>query len=118
MRTGICFVLFVVLGGLLLVGGHAFASMSGANGMQLPYWWSYVILYPLAGIQAVRGRSLRPLPASVAVCLLPALYFTAIGVLDSNWNASGTAILGVGIAFAITLACAFLVGLRQSPPAI
>ena len=118
MRAGIAFVLFVVLGGLLMFGGRAFALMGVVNRMQLPYWWSYVILYPLAGIQAVRGGSLRPLPASVAVCLLPALYFTAIGVLDSNWHASGTAILGVGIAFAITLVCAFLVGLRQTPRAI
>ncbi len=113
MRTGISFVLFVVLGGILMFGGHALASMSGMNGLQLPYWWSYVILYPLAGIQAVRGGSLRPLAASIAVCLLPALYFAAIGVLDSNWHASNTAILGVAIAFVITLVCAFLVGLRR-----
>lgn len=118
MRTSISFVLFVFLGGLLMLGGHVFALMSAVNGMQLPYWWSYLILYPLAGIQAVRGGALRPLPASVAVCLLPALYFAAIGVLDSNWHASSTAILGIGIAFVITLVCAFLVRLRLSPRAI
>ncbi len=115
MRTGISFVLFVVLGGLLMLAGHAFALMSAVNGVRLPYWWSYVVLYPLAGIQAVRGGSLRPLQASVALCLLPALYFAAIGLLESNWVASNTAILGVAIAFAITLVCAFVVGLRHSP---
>ena len=105
-RIAIRFALFVCLGGALMFVGHLFAFASSINRVPAPYWWSYVILYPLAGVLAVRRGALSPVMASIAVCLLPAAYFTAIGIADGNWHTSSTAIVGVCISFAITLLCA------------
>jgi hypothetical protein len=65
-----------------------------------------VSLYPLAGVLAVRRGGRSSIVASIAACLLPASYFTAIGIADGNWHTSSTAIVRVCIAFAITLLCA------------
>jgi len=114
MRGIVYFVLFAVLGGVLMFVGHFFAFLSSINHVALPYWWSYVLLYPLAAFLAVRLRALGPLAAAAAVCLLPACYFVAIGVFDSNWHTSSTAVAGIGIAFVLALACAMWA--RQARP--
>jgi len=102
--------LYVVLGGVLMFVGH-FAAFLGAminsgTGLQLPYWWGYLVVYPLAAVLAAHLGQLRPLAAAVAVCLLPASYFLALGVLESNWRGSDGALLGTGLTFLLAFGCA------------
>jgi hypothetical protein len=69
----------------------------------VPYWWAYVLLYPLGAVPVVQRGWLGPLGAAAAICLLPATYFLALGVLESKWTTSSTALLGVGVAFVISM---------------
>jgi hypothetical protein len=110
VRTLGRFLLYVVLGGVLMFVGH-FAAFLGAmvisgTGLRLPYWWAYLVVYPLAAVLAAHLGHLRPLAAAVAVCLLPASYFLALGVLESNWRASDGALLGTGLACLLAFGCA------------
>ncbi len=98
-------ILIVLLGGLLMFVGHFGAFLAYATNLRhAPYWWSYLLLYPLAAVLIVRRGWLGPLTAALAICALPALYFLALGVLESNWTASDSAIIGVGAAFVLALA--------------
>jgi len=45
----------------------------------------------------------KPVGASIAICVLPAAYFLALGLFESNWRASDTALVGVGLAFLLCL---------------
>jgi hypothetical protein len=100
-------ILFVAcLGGLLMFVAHfgAFLRYYYAPDLRhVPYWWAYVVLYPLGAVLVVQRGWLRPLGAAAAICLLPAMYFLALGVLESNWTTSSTAILGVGVAFVVAV---------------
>jgi hypothetical protein len=116
MRTVAKFVLVACLGGLLMFVAHfgAFLRYYYAPGLRhVPYWWAYVVLYPLGAVLVVQRGWLRPLEAAVAICLLPAMYFLALGVLESNWTTSSTAILGVGVAFVAALIGASLTARRH-----
>ena len=97
MRHVVSFLLCAVAGAMLMLIAH-FAAFLGWS-MGLPYWWAYPLLYPVATIMAVRRRQLQAIPTAFAVCLLPAVYFFSLGILDSNWRASDAALIGVGITF-------------------
>ena len=111
MRHLIRFVLLALVGFALMFGAH-FAAFIG-SGLQLPYWWAYPILYPLATIVAVRRGTASALVAASGLCVTPALYFLALGISESNWSASSTAILGVGLTFVLAAAIGTWVQQRQ-----
>ena len=105
MSSLLRFVLLALVGLVLMFGAH-FAAFTAflVPGLTLPYWWAYPILYPLATIVVVRrGTASAPMAAS-ALCFIPALYFLGLGIAESNWNASSTAIAGVALAFVLAAA--------------
>jgi hypothetical protein len=111
MRRAATFVLLALSGAVLMFGGH-FAAFVGRD-LPLPYWWAYPILYPLVTVVVVRLRLLSGVVAAAAVCLVPGLYFLALGVFESNWSASSTAIVGIGLSFALAAALGTWVQQRQ-----
>ena len=111
MRNLVRFVLLALIGFALMVGAHLAAFIG--SGLQLPYWWAYPIVYPLATIVAVRRGTASALVAASALCFIPALYFLALGITESNWSASSTAIVGVGLAFVLAAAIGTWVQQRQ-----
>ena len=108
MRTLGKVVLVASLGFLLMFVGHvgAFLATVYAGNLHLPYWWAYLLLYPILAVMAVRRAALPPLVAAVAACLSPGAYFLALGVLEGEWTASSTAIFGVGLAFLLAIIAA------------
>jgi hypothetical protein len=119
MRTVRSFVLLAFLGGALMFVAHfgAFlAPLFVTVGLRLPYWWAYPILYPLAAALAARRGTLEPVASATAVCLLPATYFLALGLFESNWRASNTALLGVGFAFILAVGCSTWARRRYAHP--
>ncbi len=118
MRALGSFLLYVACGGALMFVGHLAAFLGtmvhSGTGLPLPYWWAYLIVYPLAAVLAVHLGRLRPLAAAVAVCLLPASYFLALGILESHWRASDGALVGTGLAFLLAFGCASWVWRRHS----
>lgn len=109
MRTLGRFIAVAALGGLLMFVAH-FAGLlrySNVPGLRrLPYWWAYLILYPAGAAMVARRHWLHPVLAAAAICLLPVLYFLALGVGESDWTTSDTAIAGVGVAFVLAAAAA------------
>ena len=103
--------LLALVGFALMFGAH-FAAFIG-SGLQLPYWWAYPLLYPLATIVAVRRGTASGLVAASALCFMPMLYFLALGISESNWSASSTAIVGVGLAFVLAAAIGTWMQQRQ-----
>lgn len=111
MSSIVRFVLLALIGFVLMFGAHvaafagyaALAAFIGSGGL-LPYWWAYPILYPLATVVAVRRGTVSGLMAASALCFIPALYFLSLGIFESKWNASSTAIAGVGLAFVLAAA--------------
>jgi hypothetical protein len=100
--------LLVLVGFVLMLAAHlaafaAYAALAAFTGPDpsLPYWWAYPIFYPLATLVAVRRGTTSGLLVACALCSAPALYFLALGIFESNWSASSTAIAGVGLAFVL-----------------
>jgi hypothetical protein len=106
------FVLLVLVGFVLMLGAHLVAiigfgfgaSIGLSSDLWVPYWWPYLILFPLATIVAVRRGTVSGLMAAFALCFIPALYFLVLGIAESKWSASSTAIVGVGLAFVLAAA--------------
>jgi len=111
MSNIVRFVLLALLGLVLMFGAHlaaiagylALAAVTGSD-LSVPYWWAYPILYPLATLVAVRRGTISGLMGASALCFIPALYFLGLGIAESKWRASSTAIAGVGLAFVLAAA--------------
>src|SRR5882724_3150237 len=104
-----------ILGFALMFVGHfaAFLAAEYAGRLHLPYWWSYLLLYPVLAVTVVRRSFLPPLAASVAACLAPGTYFLALGFLESTWTISSTAIIGFACAFLLAAISAVWVDRRN-----
>ena len=90
----------LVAGFLLMFVAH-FGGFLG-SGLGLPYWWAYLLLYPIATVVSVRRLYLSPLLAAASLCMAPMVYFIAIGKTSHHWNASGSAIGGAIAAFIVS----------------
>ena len=108
-------VALVVLGFLLMFVCHflAFAGWMATGGLprRLPYWWGYLLVYPIAGIAVARLAVLEAWPAAACLCAAPVMYFLSLGLLEGAWSASDTALVGTLLATGIT----GLVGARIRP---
>lgn len=87
-----------VLGFLLMFVGHllAFVGWSATHdlALRLPYWWGYVLIYPMAGLVLARRRVLSGWRAAACLCAAPVLYFSLLGVLEGRWLVSDFALGG------------------------
>lgn len=101
--------------GLVLMFVAHFLAFIGPDtqleGGWLPYWWSYLWLYPLAtGVVTLSMPRQWPLVA-VALCAPPVVYFLALGVFEGNWRASSAAWLGALVTLALSMLSGYLVSL-------
>ena len=106
------YVVLAVAGFVLMFGAH-FAAFAARN-LPLPYWWSFLIFYPLTTALVVRQSRLSAVAVAAAVCFFPLCYFLALGVFESNWTASSTAIVGAGLAFVLSAAVGSWVQARRA----
>ena len=118
MSSIVRFVLLALVGLVLMFGAHFAAfAVSVVPGLPLPYWWAYPILYPIATFVAVRRRPISGLMAAAALCFIPALYFLGLGIAESKWSASSTAIVGVALSFVLAAALGTWEQRRRPPRA-
>ena len=108
MQTALRFSAHVLAGFVLMFLAHFAAFLGTRHG--LPYWWAYLVLYPVSAAGSAKLEFLPPGLTAIGLCLAPAIYFTALGVTDGNWQSSNTAIIGVSLAFVLSLAFATLFG--------
>ena len=81
-------------------------SMTEENSSQVVYWWSYLFLYPVAAVLVMRSGTTRWLAASLCLCAPPVLYFLALGIVDGDWRASDSALLGSVLTLGLTMVAA------------
>ena len=96
----------VLLGFVLMFVGHllAFAGFLATRGtaLRLPYWWSYLLIYPMAGLVLARRGVISGWRAAACLCAAPVLYFLLLGILEGRWDVSDFALLGGIVATLIT----------------
>jgi hypothetical protein len=95
-----------VLGFFLMFVGHllAFVGWTATQDLSLhpPYWWGYVLVYPIAGLVLARRGVHSGWYAAGWLCVAPFLYFLLLGIVDSQWLASDFALGGTIVAAAMT----------------
>ena len=88
-----------VIGFSLMFVGHllAFVGWSATRDLaiRLPYWWSYVLIYPVAGLVLARRRVLSGWSGAGCLCAAPFLYFFLMGVAEGSWFVSDFALGGI-----------------------
>lgn len=88
-----------VLGFFLMFVGHilAFVGWNATRdlALHLPYWWSYVLIYPVAGLAIARRRMLSGWRVAGYLCAAPLLYFFLLGVTEGRWFVSDFALGGI-----------------------
>ena len=102
--------------GLMFIGhvlGLLGYVMAQENSWHLPYWWSYLVIYPAAAAFVMRVSSANWLATSMCLVAFPVLYFGALGVLEGRWSASDGAFWGALVAFAVTATLARLMAARR-----
>ena len=82
------------------------------EGGWLPYWWSYLWLYPLATAVITWSMPRNWSLVALGLCAPPVLYFLMLGLSEGLWQTSSAAWLGALVALALSL----LVGYRVSQP--
>ena len=99
-------VALVAVGFLLMFVCHflAFAGWMATEGLsrRLPYWWGYLLVYPMAGVVVARLALLEAWPAAACLGAAPVIYFLSLGLLEGAWSASDAALGGALLATAIT----------------
>jgi uncharacterized membrane protein YkvI len=80
----------------------------------MPYWWSYLILYPAAAALVLRMSSAHWLATSVCLVAFPVLYFGALGVMEGDWFSNDGALWGALVALAVTALVARYVAGRRT----
>jgi hypothetical protein len=114
-----CVVLGAV-GGVVMFVAH-FLGLLGwmlteGREMHPPYWWAYLVLYPIAAVTAMALSRIGWLQAALCVCATPVIYFFMLGVLDGDWLASDGAFGGSLLAVALTVLVAFFFRNRARGP--
>ena len=98
--------------GFILMFLAHFSAFLG-SGVGFPYWWAYLVLYPIAAVVSVKLQYLSLIEAAASLCAAPVLYFLAIGIIDGNWHASNHALVGAVLAFALSFALATTLGRKK-----
>lgn len=109
----------VCVGGIVLMFvGHALGFIAWRAteelAFRLPYWWSYVLIYPAAAALALHVMRAHWLSTAACLCAAPVLYFLHLGVVDGNWLASDAAFGGSLAAFFMTAVVGYVVTRRHS----
>jgi hypothetical protein len=102
--------------GLMFIGhvlGLLGYVMTQGNSWHMPYWWSYLVMYPAATAIVMRMSSASWLATSMCLVAFPVLYFGALGVFEGRWSASDGAFWGALVAFAMTAMLARLMAARR-----
>jgi hypothetical protein len=81
--------------------------LSEGKEMRPPYWWGYLILYPVAAAIATRVTSASWREAALCLCAPPVLYFVAHAVIDGEWHMSDDAALGSLLTLGVTALVAY-----------
>ena len=101
-----------VLGFFLMFVGHilAFVGWSATHDLplRLPYWWGFVLIYPVVGLVLARRRVLSGWRVACSLCAAPFLYFFLLGVTEGRWFVSDFALGGI-------VASAVMTGLVATP---
>jgi hypothetical protein len=79
-----------------------------------PYWWSYLVVYPIAGLVLARRGVLSGWNVAFCLCAAPVLYFLLLGIMDGTWLANSFALGGSLGATLVTGIIASRV--RRNPP--
>lgn len=95
---GIGFVLMLVAHFVAFIGPD-----TRLEGGWLPYWWSYLGLYPLTAAVIARSIPRQWLLVAVALCAPPVLYFLMLGLLEGRWQASSSAWFGALVTLVLSL---------------
>jgi hypothetical protein len=115
---GVHAIALLVVGGLLMLLAHFLGllgwGISEGRTFHPPYWWSYLILFPLTGYLTVGATSVDWRLAAFCLCAPPILYFTALGIRDGSWVESDAALLGAVAALTLTAGAAFRAAIARS----
>lgn len=110
--VGVC-----ALGFVVMFVGHFFGlmgyAMAEGNTWHLPYWWSWLVLYPLAAALMVRVSGAHWLATSACFLAFPVFYFGALGVVENDWLSNDGALFGAFVVLAITAVVARFVAGRR-----
>jgi len=112
MQLALTLAAHVFTGFILMLVSH-FAAFLGST-LGLPYWWAYLVLYPIAAVASVKLKYLSPLQAAASLCAAPVLYFLAIGVVNGSWHSSSNALIGAVLAFGLSFALAKTLGRNKA----
>ena len=81
-----------VLGFFLMFVGHflAFVGWSATHdlALQLPYWWGFVLIYPMVGLVLARRRVLFGWRVACPLYAAPFLYVFLRGATEGRWSVS------------------------------
>jgi hypothetical protein len=113
--VGVCAMGFVLLFVNHFLGVMGYGMAEG-NTWHMPYWWSYVIVYPAAAAFVVWLTAAQWLTTSVCLIAFPIVYFGALGVLEGDWSSNDGALWGALVALGVTALVARHVAGRRTMP--
>jgi hypothetical protein len=107
-----------VMGFVLMFVGHFLGvmgyGMAEGSSWHMPYWWSWLILYPAAAAFVMRVSSANWLPTSACLLAFPVLYFGALGVMEGDWLSNDGALWGAFVTFGATALVARYMATRRA----